>query len=146
MPAKTAADQYVDLALDQFVQSGWLQHPQTDVWMRAAKRRQIEAAQVDAAIDRQLPMQCACRLQLRGGVRNVAKPFRDSGQIGLTDRGEDELLVQPLEQLHAEGASSALTCCPTAAGVTCSSCAASLKLRCRAVASKARSALRGGRA
>lgn len=32
----------------------------------------------------------------------MAKTFGDAWQVGLTGRGEDELLVQPLEQLHAE--------------------------------------------
>ena len=53
-------------------------------------------------MDPQLQQHRARRLQLRGRLRNVAKTFGDPGQIGLTGRGENELLMQPLEQLHAE--------------------------------------------
>src|SRR5438105_14789136 len=67
-------------------------HVRIDFRMRASKRRQREAAQVEASMD-----------------------------------------------------PTCSSCCPTAAGVTCSSCAVSLKLRCRAAASNARSALSGGR-
>jgi hypothetical protein len=51
MVANPAGYQQVDLALDQLVQAGGLQHPQTDFRMRAAKLRQFEAAQVEAAMD-----------------------------------------------------------------------------------------------
>ncbi|MGY4294665.1 hypothetical protein ACVWXN_002760 [Bradyrhizobium sp. i1.4.4] len=53
-------------------------------------------------MDPQLQQHRARRLQLRGRLRNVTKTFGDPGQIGLTGRGENELLMQPLEQLHAE--------------------------------------------
>ena len=51
MVAKAAGDQQIDLALDQLVQAGGLQHLQTDSRMRAAKLRQREAAQVEAAME-----------------------------------------------------------------------------------------------
>ena len=83
MVAETAGDQHVDLALDQFVQAGGLQHPQADFRMRAAKRRQIEAAQIEAAMHAKLQQHRADRLQLRGRIRNAAKAVGDLGQIGL---------------------------------------------------------------
>jgi hypothetical protein len=101
MVAKTAGYQQVDLALDQLVQAGGLQHPQTDFRMRAAKLRQLEAAQVEAAMDPQLQQHRTCRFQLRGRVRNATKTIGYLGQIGLTGRGQDELLMQPLEQAYA---------------------------------------------
>src|SRR4051812_15106383 len=54
MVAEAAGDQQVDLAFDQFVQAGRVQHPQTDLRMRAAKLLQFEAAEIEAAMDSQL--------------------------------------------------------------------------------------------
>src|SRR5260221_2890086 len=70
--------------------------------MRAAKLRQLEAAQVEAAMDPQLQQHRTCRFQLRGRVRNATKTIGYPGQIGMTGRGQDELLMQPLEQAYAE--------------------------------------------
>jgi hypothetical protein len=97
MVAKTAFYQQVDLALNQLVKACGLQHPQADFRVRAAKLRQAEAAQVEAAVDTQLQRHRSCRFQLRGRVRNATKPIGYPGQIGLTGRGQDELLMQPLE-------------------------------------------------
>ena len=54
MVAQTPGDQQVDLALDQLVQAGRLQHPQADLRMRATKLRELKAAQVEAAMNPQL--------------------------------------------------------------------------------------------
>src|SRR5882724_1703787 len=70
--------------------------------MRTAKLRQFEAAQVEAAMDPHLQQHRTCRFQLRGRVRNAAKTIGYPGQIGLSGRGQDELLMQPLEQAYAE--------------------------------------------
>src|SRR3984957_19303598 len=70
--------------------------------MPASKLRQIETAQVEAAMDSQLQQHRTGRFQLRGRVRNTTKTIGYPGQIGLTGRGEDELLMQPLEQAYTE--------------------------------------------
>jgi len=44
MAADAAGDQHIELAVDQFSQPGGLQHLETDLRMRAAKRRQVETA------------------------------------------------------------------------------------------------------
>src|SRR3984893_3366620 len=102
MVAKIAGYQQVDLAFDQFMQAGGLQHPQTDFRVPAAKLRQFEAAQAEAAMDPQLQQHRTCRFQLRGRLRDATKAVGYPGQIGLTGRGQDELLMQPLEQAYAE--------------------------------------------
>lgn len=102
MAAHAAGDQHVYLALDELVQAGRLQHAQTDLCTCAAKLCQLQAAQVDAAVDSQVQQHRACRLQLRGRLGDVTKTLGYPGQIGLAGFGQDELLVQPLEQLHAE--------------------------------------------
>ena len=102
MVAKAAGYQQVDLALDQLVQARGLQHPQTYFRMRAAKLRQFEPAKVEAAVDPQLQQHRTCGFQLGRRVRNAAKTVGYPGQIGLTGRGQDELLMQPLEQAYAE--------------------------------------------
>jgi hypothetical protein len=42
------------------------------------------------------------RLQLHGRIRDAAKTIGYFGQIDLAGRCQNELLVQPLEQTHAE--------------------------------------------
>lgn len=102
MAANATGDQQINLALDQLVQAGGLQHPQTNFRMHAAKLRQFEPAQVEAAMHSQLQEHSTRRLQLRGRIRNAAKTIGYARQIGLTGRGQDELLMQPFEQAHAE--------------------------------------------
>ena len=53
-PTPRGLSAHRSLPLDQLVQACGLQHPQTDFRMRAAKLRQREAAQVEAAMDPQL--------------------------------------------------------------------------------------------
>jgi hypothetical protein len=102
MVAKNAGDQQIDLTFDQLVQAGGLQHPQTDFRMRAAKLRQCQAAQLEAATDPHLKQHRTCRFQMRGRVRNAAKTIGYPRQIGLTGCGQDQLPMQPLEQAYAE--------------------------------------------
>jgi hypothetical protein len=53
-------------------------------------------------MDPQLQQHRTCRFQLRRRIRNAPKAIGYPGQIGLTGRGQDELLMQPLEQAYAE--------------------------------------------
>ena len=46
MAADAAGDQQIELAVDQFSQPGRLQHLETDLRVRTAKRRQVETAGV----------------------------------------------------------------------------------------------------
>ncbi len=102
MVAETAGDQQIDLALDQLVQAGGLQHPQADFFVPCAKRRQLQAAQIEAAVHAELQQHRAHRLQLRGRIGNATKAVGNFRQIGLTGLGQDELLMQPLEQAYAQ--------------------------------------------
>src|SRR3954451_24691204 len=52
MVAETAGDQHVDLALDQLVQAGGLQHPQADFGTVCAKISPLQASHVKSASDR----------------------------------------------------------------------------------------------
>jgi len=81
MVAETAGDQEVNLALDQLVQADGLLHPQTDFRVRAAKLCQVEAAQVEAAMDPPIAAaHRACRFQWRGRVRDATKPSEIPGR------------------------------------------------------------------
>ncbi|SPP95153.1 protein of unknown function [Bradyrhizobium vignae] len=119
--------------------------------MCAAKLRKLEAAQVVAAMGPQLQQYRACRLQLRGRLGDVAKAFGDSGQIGaeiglrvLQPAGLHELVEGKVDVLITRGVSHH-------PGYRCErinegSGPGDWLVAWRAAASKARSALSGGRA
>src|ERR1700730_4495291 len=52
--AETAADEQVDLALDEFVPARGLQHPQADSCMRGTEFGKRPTAQVEAGVQAQL--------------------------------------------------------------------------------------------
>ena len=116
MVAKTAGYQQVDLALDEFVQAGGLQHAQADFRMRCAKFCQCQAAQVEARMQAELELYRACGPQFRGRGADATKAARYLRQEGLAGRCQDELLMQPLEQAHAEARLQGLHLLPNGGG------------------------------
>ena len=116
MVAKTAGYQQVDFALDEFVQAGGLQHAQADFSMRCAKFCQCQAAQVEARMQAELELYRACGPQFRGRGADATKAARYLRQEGLAGRCQDELLMQPLEQAHAEARLQGLHLLPDGGG------------------------------
>src|SRR5829696_5285972 len=102
MVAEPAGDQHIDLALDQLVEACGLQHPQADFRVGCAKLRQFQTAQIEAAVHAELQQHRAHRLQFFGRVGDATKAAGNLGQIGLAGLGQNQLLMQPLEQAHAQ--------------------------------------------
>ena len=79
-----------------------LQHPQADFGMHGTELGKRQAAKVKGSMQTQLQQHRARRLQLRGRIGDVPKARGYFGQEDLAGRCQNELLVQPLEQTHAE--------------------------------------------
>ena len=145
MVAETAGYQQIDLALDQLVQAGGLQHPQADFRVCRAKCFQFEAAQIEAAVHAQLQQHRALRLQLRGRIGDATKAAGNFGQKGLAGRGQDELLMQPFEQAYAQPRFQRFHLLPNGGRCHMQLVRGELELSAAPQLSNARSALSGGR-
>src|SRR6267154_5589062 len=101
--AETAADEQVDLALDELVQPRRLQHPQAYSSMRRTELRKRQAAQVEAGVQTQVQQHpTPRRLQLCGRIGDATKAAGYLGQVDLAGRRQNKLLMQPLEQAHLQ--------------------------------------------
>jgi hypothetical protein len=128
------------------MQARRLHHAHANFGMRGAEAGKCQAAQLEPCVQAEGEQHQRARgFQARGRFGDAAEAGAHLRQEGLAGRRQNELFVQPLEQAHAHALFERLHLLADRAGVTRSSCAASLKLRCRAAASKARSALSGGR-
>jgi hypothetical protein len=101
--AEAAVDQRVDLALDQLVQSRRLRHAQTDPRLRRAETGRRQAAQVETGMQADGQQRDrAGRLESRRRIGDAAEAGGNGRQVLLAGRRQDELLVQALEQRHAQ--------------------------------------------
>jgi hypothetical protein len=101
--AEAASNQHVDLAAGELVQPGGLHDPQPDRRVGSAEEVEAQAGEIETGIDAQgqyggdsLWLEPLCRFG------DAVESFLHGCQVFLPRGSQDKLLMQPLEQTHAE--------------------------------------------
>ena len=103
MVAEATVDQQVDLAFGELVQAGRLQHAQANAWVDRAELVERELPQLKPAMYAEGEHRQNTRWSQpcgRGG--ETVEPGAHLRKEGLGRLSQDQLLVQPLEQPHAQ--------------------------------------------